>query len=59
MLIGETLTEPRVNDGMSSAGGSVSRPAATGTYRPPAVTPRALAIFTTLHRPTFCSSIAK
>ena len=59
MLIGDTLTEPRVKDGRSSAGG-LSLPSHFSSDLPSArVTPIAAAVLTTLHRPTLRSSMPK
>src|SRR5205814_6179525 len=55
---GETLTEPRVNEGMLSAESWL--PSLLNNEVPLAlVIPMLAAVFTTLHRPTLCSSSAK
>src|SRR5512142_1685390 len=55
---GETLTEPRVNEGMLSA--ESCPPSLLNKDVPSAlVIPMLAAVLTTLHRPTFCSSSAK
>src|SRR5215469_1663742 len=64
MVIGETLTEPSVNDGTSSAGGWYAAvpgfPTPSSSDAPSARwTPMLTAVRTTLHSPTFCSSSAK
>src|SRR5437667_347055 len=55
---GETLTEPSVNEGMLSAESWL--PSRLSKDVPSArVRPMLAAVFTTLQRPTFCSSSAK
>ena len=59
MDIGETFTTPSVKEGRSSAGGW-SGPSAWSSDLPSTrVMPRFTAVFTVLHRPTFCSRLAK